>query len=84
MISRAVTFQVNVALRFPVAVQLSAASVCIVPSIIDGEFTHRCSCLYDLVLAWGRYRAKSVLYASNQAIYGSKIGVICRRSTVST
>jgi hypothetical protein len=55
MISRAVTLKVNVALRFPVAVELSAASVCIVPSIIDGEFTHRCSCLWGLELARGRY-----------------------------
>jgi hypothetical protein len=68
MISRAVTFQVNVALRFPVAVQLSAASVCIVPSIIDGEFTHRCSCFYDLVLARDRYRAKGVLHASRRCL----------------
>jgi hypothetical protein len=45
MISRGVTFQVNVALRFPVAVELSAASVRIVPSIIDGGFTYKFSCL---------------------------------------
>jgi hypothetical protein len=51
MMSRAVTLKVNVALRFPVAVELSTASVCIVPSIIDGGFTHRRSCLWGLVLA---------------------------------
>jgi hypothetical protein len=74
MISRAVTLEVNVALRFPVAVELSAAGVCIVPSIIDGGYIYRCSCLWGLVLARGRYRAEGVLYTSNRAMSGSKAG----------
>jgi hypothetical protein len=74
MISRAVTLEVSVALRFPVAVELSAASICIIPSIVDGECTHRCSCLRGMVFPRGGYRAKGNVWKKDR--------VIRRRSTV--
>jgi hypothetical protein len=84
MISRAVTFQVNVALRFPVAVELSAASVYIVPSIIDGGEGIHTDAIACMIWYWLGIGIELRLCSTHPGGVWKQGRVIRRRSTVST